>query len=109
LHFNKQRVVRDVVGCFGVRRNLGAIPTRRYLKQSGEFASLTNLASTVITQPGYRPEECFEGTFVRVKAIRDRKKESNIGLNGFIKLDLMHRIFGDNRSDSFQACPLIQK
>jgi NRPS condensation-like uncharacterized protein len=71
------------------------VDTRRYLKQSGEFVSLTNLTSTVITQLRYRPEERFEGTLVKVKAIMDKKKGSNIGLNGFIKLDLMHRILGD--------------
>jgi len=71
------------------------VDMRRYLIGVVEFVSLTNLASTVITQLEYRPEERFEGTLVRVKAFMDKKKESNIGLNGFIKLDLMHRILGD--------------
>ena len=71
------------------------VDMRRYLKEAGDFVSLTNLASTVITQLEYRPEERFEATLVRVKAIMDKKKGSNIGLNGFIKLDLMHRILGD--------------
>jgi NRPS condensation-like uncharacterized protein len=70
------------------------VDMRRYLKKGGEFVSLTNLASTVITQLAYWPEERFEATLVRVKAIVDKKKGSNIGLNGFIKLDLMHRILG---------------
>ena len=71
------------------------VDMRRYLKKGGEFVSLTNLASTVITQLAYWPEERFEATLVRVKVIMDKKKGSNIGLNGFIKLDLMHRILGD--------------
>jgi NRPS condensation-like uncharacterized protein len=71
------------------------VDMRRYLKEDEAFVSPTNLASTVITQLEYRPEEPFEGTLVRVKAIMDKKKGSNIGLNGFIKLDLMHRILGD--------------
>lgn len=71
------------------------VDMRRYFSKARDFVSLTNLASTVITQLEYRPEERFEGTLVRVKAIMDKKKGSNIGLNGFIKLDLMHRILGD--------------
>jgi NRPS condensation-like uncharacterized protein len=71
------------------------VDMRRYLKEAGDFVSLTNLTSTVITQLEYRPEERFEGTLARVKAIMDKKKGSGIGLNGFIKLDLMHRILGD--------------
>ena len=49
----------------------------------------------MVTQLEYRPEERFEGTLGRVKAVMDKKKGSDIGLNGFIKLDLMYRIFGD--------------
>ena len=65
------------------------VDMRRYLKEVGNFVSLTNLASTVVTQLEYRPEESFEGTLVRVKAIMDKKKGNNIGLNGFVKLDLI--------------------
>jgi NRPS condensation-like uncharacterized protein len=71
------------------------VDMRRYLGGTGEFVSLTNLASTVSTQLEYRSEERFEDTLVRVKAIMDEKKGSNIGLNGFIKLNLMYGIFGD--------------
>jgi NRPS condensation-like uncharacterized protein len=71
------------------------VDMRRYLEKGGEFTSLTNLTSTVITQLEYSPEEHFENTLGRVKAIMDKKKGSNIGLNGFIKLNLMFRILGD--------------
>lgn len=71
------------------------VDMRRYLRETGELVSLTNLTSTVSTRLEYRPEERFEGTLVRVKAIMDEKKGSNIGLNGFIKLNLMYSIFGD--------------
>ena len=50
------------------------VDMRRYLKDVGGFVSLTNAASTVVTQLEYRPEERFEGTLVRVKAIMDKKK-----------------------------------
>jgi NRPS condensation-like uncharacterized protein len=49
----------------------------------------------VITRLEYRPEERFEGTLGRVKTIMDEKKGSDIGLNGFIKLNLLYRIFGN--------------
>ena len=35
------------------------------------------------------------GTLGRVKTIMDKKKGSNIGLDAFIKLNLMYRILGD--------------
>ncbi len=71
------------------------VDMRRYLGKKEVFMSLTNLSSTVITELQYRPDESFEGTLGRVKAIMDKKKDSNIGLNGFIKLNLMYRILGD--------------
>jgi NRPS condensation-like uncharacterized protein len=76
------------------------VDMRRYLDRNGEFTSLTNLASTANTQLEYRPEERFDGTLARVKAIMDKKKKSNIGLNAFIKLHLMYRIFGDRIANS---------
>ena len=71
------------------------VDMRRYLGESEKFESLTNLTSMVITQLGYRPEERFEDALGRVKAIMDEKKGAEIGLNGFIKLDLAYRILGD--------------
>jgi NRPS condensation-like uncharacterized protein len=71
------------------------VDMRRYLRESGNRAALTNLASTVLTQIEYRPNEPFEGTLSRVKAVMDNKKGSNLGLNGFIKLDMIYRILGN--------------
>jgi NRPS condensation-like uncharacterized protein len=71
------------------------VDMRRYLGKSGSFTSLTNLSSTVLTQLEWRPGEEFEATLRRVKAIMDRKKGSNLGLNGFIKLDILYRILGN--------------
>jgi NRPS condensation-like uncharacterized protein len=71
------------------------VDMRRYLGKNENRPVLTNLSSTVLTQMEYRPEEPFEGTLGRVKAIMDEKKSSNIGLNGFIKLDMIYRILGD--------------
>jgi NRPS condensation-like uncharacterized protein len=71
------------------------VDMRRYLGETGGFKSLTNLSSTVITRLEFNPEESFEGTLSRVKAIMDEKKDSDIGLNGFIKLKLVYQIFGN--------------
>ena len=71
------------------------VDMRRYLGETGEFKSLTNLSSTVSTRLEYKPDEGFEDTLGRVKAIMDEKKGSDIGLNGFIKLNLVYRIFGN--------------
>jgi len=71
------------------------VDMRRYLGETGEFKSLTNLSSMQITQLDFKPEERFEGTLGRVKAVMDEKKAADIGLNGFIKLSLLYGIFGD--------------
>jgi NRPS condensation-like uncharacterized protein len=71
------------------------VDMRRYLGETGEFKALTNLSSMQITQLDFKPEERFEGTLGRVKAVMDEKKAADIGLNGFIKLSLLYGIFGD--------------
>jgi len=71
------------------------VDMRRYLENRGEFTALTNLTSMVATQLDYRPEEPFAGTLRRVKAEMDAKKGADIGLNAFVKLDLLFRICGD--------------
>jgi NRPS condensation-like uncharacterized protein len=71
------------------------VDMRRYLGESREFKSLTNLSSMQITQLDYRPEERFESSLARVKAVMDVKKRADIGLNGFVKLSLLYGIFGD--------------
>jgi NRPS condensation-like uncharacterized protein len=71
------------------------VDMRRYLGKIDEPMPLTNLASTVITHLEYRQQESFEETLRRVKATMDEKKASNLGLNAFVKLSLIYRIFGD--------------
>jgi len=75
------------------------VDMRRYLGETGEFKALTNLSSTVITRLEYKLEEGFEDTLSRVKAIMGKKKGSDIGLNGFIKLNLVYRIFGSRSAN----------
>lgn len=76
------------------------VDMRRYLGETGEFRSLTNLSSMVATQLDYRPEERFEDALGRVKAVMDEKKNADIGLNAFVKLDLAYRILGNRTANS---------
>jgi NRPS condensation-like uncharacterized protein len=71
------------------------VDMRRYLGGSGEFTSLTNLTSMVASELEHRPGERFESALARVKATIDAKKAAEIGLNGFVKLDLAFRILGE--------------
>jgi NRPS condensation-like uncharacterized protein len=71
------------------------VDMRRYLGDTGGSTSLTNLTSMVNTRLAYKPGERFKDTITRVKAILDEKKGSDIGLNAFIKLDLLYRLLGD--------------
>ena len=71
------------------------VDMRRYLGRSAEFTSLTNLTSMVVSELDYRPGERFDSALGRVKAIIDAKKAAEIGLNGFVKLDLAFRILGE--------------
>jgi NRPS condensation-like uncharacterized protein len=71
------------------------VDMRRYLADGDEFTALTNLSSTVVTRLGREPGEEFAGTLGRVKAQVDAKKGADIGLNAFVKLDLLYRLFGD--------------
>jgi NRPS condensation-like uncharacterized protein len=75
------------------------VDMRRYLGEAESSTSLTNLASMVLTQIECRTGEHFEDTLSRVKAAMDKKKSSNLGLNVFIKLDLIYRILGDRNSN----------
>ncbi len=73
------------------------VDMRRYLADGDEFTALTNLSSTVVTQLRREPEEAFPRTLGRVKAEMDEKKGGDIGLNAFVKLDLLYRLM--RRSD----------
>lgn len=75
------------------------VDMRRYLAQIKGFTALTNLSSTVITRLDHKSEEHFEDTLNRVKSMMDEKKASNIGLNAFIKLELLYRLLGNRKAN----------
>ncbi len=69
------------------------VDMRRYLEKTAGFDALTNITSMVVTRLKYRPEEDFANTLARVKAVMDRSKAGHIGLSGFLKLDLLYKVF----------------
>ena len=74
------------------------VDMRRYLGAPKRFSALTNLSSTVITRIEHHPEDEFEDVLKRVKGLMDEKKGGNIGINAFIKLDLVYRLLGNKRA-----------
>jgi NRPS condensation-like uncharacterized protein len=75
------------------------VDMRRYIQKTAEFGPLTNLSSTVNTELEFRLDEAFDDTLGRVKATMEEKKGSNLGLNTFVKLNLIYRFLGDRIAD----------
>jgi len=75
------------------------VDMRRYLDDGAKSGALANLSSTVITRLELRPEERFADTLARIKAEMDDKKGGDLGLNGFIKLDLVYKLLPDRRAN----------
>ena len=75
------------------------VDMRRYVSGKSEFKSLTNLTSMVSTQLDYRPDESFEDTLARAKAVMLDKKSGAIGLNALVKLKLVYRALGNRNRE----------
>ena len=71
------------------------VDMRRYLNEPARHDVPANLTSMLITRLKHQPEEGFAESLARVKAVMDASKAGNIGLNGFLKLDLLYRCFPD--------------
>jgi NRPS condensation-like uncharacterized protein len=72
------------------------VDMRRYLKEmNGE---LSNLSSTVITSIAVDPAESFEVTLAKVNKEMNIKKAKQIGVNGFVKLALVFKLFNAKHS-----------
>jgi NRPS condensation-like uncharacterized protein len=67
------------------------VDMRRHLGEGRGSGALTNLSSTVITRLRHEPQETFADTLGKVKAEMDDKKGADLGLNAFVKLDLVYR------------------
>jgi NRPS condensation-like uncharacterized protein len=70
------------------------VDMRRYLKDKS-FRSLTNLSSTVTTNIRVDQEESFEETLAKVRNEMEQMKSGNLGMNAFVKLDLVNKIFNE--------------
>ena len=68
------------------------VDMRRNLKDR-KVDTLCNLASTVITHIDYNISDNFYDTLVKVNKEMNLKKSKFIGLNGFIKLSIIFRMF----------------
>ena len=75
------------------------VDMRRYVSGASEFKSLTNLTAMVSTQLDYRPDESFEGTLARAKAVMLEKKNGDIGLNALVRLRLVYRALGNRNAN----------
>ena len=73
------------------------VDMRRYLTDNN-FCALTNLSSTVITNITVDQEETFEQTLRKVNHEITIKKEANIGLNAFVKLNAVTKLTGNKLS-----------
>lgn len=69
------------------------IDMRRYL-QLNKTNSLTNLSSTVIVNTTVQKDENFSQTLKKVSTEMKAKKDNYLGLNTFLKLDALYKIFG---------------
>ena len=69
------------------------IDMRRYLSEKSIY-SLANLSSTVIIRTAVLPGESFQQTLSKVSQETRLKKEHFLGLNTFLKLDLLNKILG---------------
>ena len=78
------------------------VDMRRYLKDKS-FNSLSNLSSTVMVSITVNRGESFTETLRKVHNEMNIKKEKNIGLNGFIKLAMIFKIFSSKK-----ACELLK-
>ena len=68
------------------------IDMRRYLEDRN-IDALCNLASTVITSLKFNSQENFLETVKRISESINKKKDDGLGLNGFVKISVIYKIF----------------
>lgn len=73
------------------------VDMRRYLKDKN-FYALSNLSSTVITRIAVEPSESYKDTLSKVNNEMNMKKATQIGMNGFVKLALIFKLFSNRQS-----------
>lgn len=73
------------------------VDMRRYLKKK-EFDALNNLSSTIITHIQVSSSESFDETVSKISREMKRKKSTDIGVNGFVKLNLIFKLLNEKLS-----------
>lgn len=73
------------------------VDMRRYLKNK-DFDALSNLSSTIITYVPISASESFEETVSKISAEMNRKKATDLGVNGFVKLNLVFKLLNEKSS-----------
>lgn len=87
------RVLSNMLDMAGKTLNIPImIDMRKYLKEEQQNA-LTNLSSTVIVSVLIDQGEDFKVTLNKINSQMKAKKENHLGLNTFLKLDLLYKVF----------------
>lgn len=73
------------------------VDMRRYLKNKN-FDTLSNLSSTMIIHVPIRASESFEETVSKINREMKIKKSTDIGVNGFVKLNLIFKLLSEKLS-----------
>jgi NRPS condensation-like uncharacterized protein len=92
------RVLARTLGAEGRTLSMPVmVDMRRYLADKS-FQSLTNLSSAVTTSLRMDEGEIFDETVAKVNREMNGKKAGNIGMNAFMKLALVFKIFREKAS-----------
>lgn len=82
------------------------VDMRRYLKDHG-FYALSNISSTIILDVPVNASESFDETVSTIGREMRIKKSTDIGVNGFVKLDLVFNLL--NNKLSYKAAKNVLK
>jgi len=98
--------MRALVKLLNIKKGVLHIPVmidmRRYLQEK-EVDSFANISSTVIIRTTVCQEESFAETLSKVNRQMKKNKAGRMGLNVFLKLQLLFKLFGDIRGYSLVA------
>lgn len=73
------------------------VDMRRYLKNK-DFDTLSNISSTIITHVPISASESFNETVSKISREMKKKKSTDIGMNGFVKLSLVFKLLSEKQS-----------
>lgn len=73
------------------------VDMRRYLKDK-DFDALSNLSSTLIPHVPISASESFNETVSKISREMKKKKAADIGVNGFVKLNLVFKLLSEKQS-----------